>query len=65
MHLVSIGLSCSGFSFYEHFNSHDAIFYIKNRKMCVSKKILYQYFVIFSPAFDSFCIENFFMPFIA
>ena len=33
-------------------------FYIQNRKMCLSKKILYQYFVVFCPAIDSFSFEN-------
>ena len=28
-------------------------FYIQNSKMCFSKKILYQYFVVFFPAWDS------------
>ena len=26
--------------------------------MCLSKKILYQYFAVFSPAWDSFASEN-------
>ena len=43
-HLVSAGLSCSDFSFYEHFNRHMQFFYIQNRWMCLSKKILCQYF---------------------
>ena len=48
-HSVSIGLSGSGFSFYEHFNRQltYAVFLYSNRKMCLSKKILYQYFVVF------------------
>ena len=33
-------------------------FYIQNRKMCLSKKILYQYFVVFCPADDRFSSEN-------
>ena len=33
-------------------------FYIQNRKMCLSKKILYQYFVAFCPAWNSFSSEN-------
>ena len=36
----------------------DLFFYIQNRKMCLSKKILYQYFVVFCPAWDSFFSEN-------
>ena len=32
-------------------------FYIQNYRMCLSKKILYQYFV-FCPAWDSFPSEN-------
>ena len=33
-------------------------FYIQNRKMRFSKKILYQYFVVFCRAFDNFFSEN-------
>ena len=33
-------------------------FYIQNYKMCLSKKTLYQYFVVFCPAWDSFSAEN-------
>ena len=36
-------------------------FYIQNRKMSLSKKILYQYFVVvvfFCPTWDSFSSEN-------
>ena len=34
-------------------------FYIQNRKVCLSKKILYHYFVgFFCPAWDSFPSEN-------
>ena len=33
-------------------------FYIQNRKMCFTKKDLYQYFV-FCPAWNSFSSENF------
>ena len=42
-HSVSIDLPCSGFSFYERFNRQFtcAVFYIQNRKMCFTKKILY------------------------
>ena len=49
-HSVSIGLSCSNFSFYDYFARQFAyaVFYIQNRKMCLSKKILCQYFVGFS-----------------
>ena len=32
-------------------------FYIQKRKMCLNKKILYQYFA-FCPARDSFSSEN-------
>ena len=42
---VSIDFSCSGFSFYEHFNYQ----FIQNRKMCLSKNIFYQCFVGFLP----------------
>ena len=35
-------------------------FYIQNRKMCLNKKILYQYFVVFCPPWDSFSSENIF-----
>ena len=31
---------------------------IQNRKMCLSKKILYQYFAVFCPADDRFSSEN-------
>ena len=58
---VSIGLSCSGFSFYEHFNRKFTyvVFYIQNRQMCLSKKILYQYFIVFfCPAWDRLSSEN-------
>ena len=44
-HSVSIGVSCSGFSFYENFNWQ----VIQNRKMCLSEKIFCQYFVDFLP----------------
>ena len=33
-------------------------FYIQNRKMCLSKKILYQYIVVFCRAWDNFSSEN-------
>ena len=34
-------------------------FHIPNRTICLSKKILYQYFVVFScPAWDNFSSEN-------
>ena len=32
--------------------------YIQNHNMCLSKKILYQYFVVFCPAWDSVSSEN-------
>ena len=32
-------------------------FYIQNGK-CFSKKILYQYFIVFCPAWDNFSSEN-------
>ena len=59
-HSVSISLFCSGFSFYEHFTRQFtvAVFYIQNRKMCLSKNILCQYFAVFCPAWDSFSSEN-------
>ena len=34
------------------------LIYIKSRKMCLSKKILYQYFVIFCPVWESFSSQN-------
>ena len=33
-------------------------FYIQNLKMHLSIKILYQYFIVFCPAWDSFSSEN-------
>ena len=32
--------------------------YIQNRNICLSKTIVYQYFVVFCPAWDSFSSEN-------
>ena len=57
---ISIGLSCSGLSFFGHCNRQFtyAVFYIQNRNLCLSKKILYQYFDAFCPAWDSFSSEN-------
>ena len=49
-YLVSIGLSCSGFSFYEHFNRqfpYVVFFYIQNCEISLSENILYQYFAVF------------------
>ena len=49
-HSVRIGLSCFGCSCYEHFNRQLLLmqfFYVQNRNMYSSKKILYQYFVDF------------------
>ena len=45
--LLHNGYSC--FPFYDDFNKQftDAVFYIQNRIMCLSKKNLYQYFVAF------------------
>ena len=61
---VSIGLCCSGFSLYEYFNTQFIYsFFIENHKMCFSKKILYQYFVSFCPALDSFSSENILLVF--
>ena len=62
--------SCSGFSFYEHFNrqftlDNSQFFDIQNRKMCLNKKILHQYFSVFSPAWDSFSSENILCHYIA
>ena len=60
-HLVSIGLPCSAFPFYEHFNrqfTYAGIFYIQNRKMCLSKKILNQQIVVFSLAWGNFSPEK-------
>ena len=34
------------------------IFNIQSRNVCLSKKILYQYFDVFSPAWGSFTSEN-------
>ena len=58
--LVIICLSCPAFSFYEHFNRQltYAVFYIQNRNISLNKKILYQYFVVFCPVWDSFSSEN-------
>ena len=42
-HSVSIGFSCFGFYFHEHFNrqfTYAVFLYIQNRKMCLSKKVL-------------------------
>ena len=39
-------------------NLLEQFFYIKNRKMCLSKEILYQYFVVFWPARHRFASEN-------
>ena len=41
-HSVSIGVSCTGFSLYEHFNRYLLIklFYIQNRKVSLSKTLL-------------------------
>ena len=60
-HSVRIGFSCSGFSFYEHFNRqfNYAVFYIQNWKMCLSKMILCQYFVgCFFLVWDRFSSGN-------
>ena len=56
-HSVSIGPSCSGFSFYEHFNRQFtyAVFYIQNRTMRLIKKSLCQCFVAFCPAWELLC----------
>ena len=58
--LVIICLSCPAFSFYEHFNRQltYAVFYIQNRNISLNKKILYRYFVVFCPVWDSFSSEN-------
>ena len=39
-------------------NLQRRFFYIQDRKMCLSKKVLYQYIVVFFPAWDSFSYEN-------
>ena len=39
-------------------NLQRRFFYIQDRKMCLSKKVLYQYIVVFCPAWDSFSYEN-------
>ena len=39
-------------------NFRKQFFDIQNSKMCFSKKILYQYFVVFYPAWDNFSSEN-------
>ena len=36
------------------------LFYIQNREMCLNKKILHQYFVVFYPAWDNFSSKNIF-----
>ena len=39
-------------------NLQRRFFYIQDRKMYLSKKVLYQYIVVFCPAWDSFSYEN-------
>ena len=39
-------------------NLLNAVFHIQDRKMCLSKMIVYQYFVTFCPALGSFSSEN-------
>ena len=55
-----MGLSRSGFSFKNILTGSLLMqsFHIQKRKMCFSRKILYQYFVVFYPAWDSFSSEN-------
>ena len=59
---VSIGLTCSGFYFYEHFNiqcAYAVAFYVQNRKMCLSKNIIYTNILLFlCPAWDRFSSGN-------
>ena len=59
-HEVTINLPCSGFSLCEHFKRQFiyAFFYIQNRKMYLGKKILCQYFGVFSPACEGFSSES-------
>ena len=59
-HLVSVKFSSPGFSFDLYFISQItyAVFYIQNRKMCLSKKILYQYFNDFCPAWENSSCEQ-------
>ena len=40
-------------------------FHITNRTMCLSKKILYQYFVVVLPALDSLSAEDILCHYIA
>ena len=55
-HLVCIDLSCSGFSFYEHFNKQFVyvVFYIQNQKISLKKNdfilILCWFFVLLGTA---------------
>ena len=59
---VSLGLSYFGFTFYEHFNRQITrqftylLFYIQNHKICLNKKILYQYFVAFLPCLRQYLL---------
>ena len=48
---ATIDLSCSDFSFYEHFyrQFNYVVFYIQNHQMCLTKNIFYEYFVDFLP----------------
>ena len=54
-HSISMGLSCSGFSFYRDFNRQItyAVFYIQNRKTRLSKRFI-PILLFFCPAWDSF-----------
>ena len=43
----------------------NAVFHIPDRTMCLSKKILHQYFADFSPTWNSFSSENILCYYIA
>ena len=50
MYSLSTDLSCSDFSFHQHINRQLLMqFFYINHKKCLSKKILYQYFVVSLP----------------
>ena len=59
-HSISVGLSCSGFSFYEHVNRHMQIFLYSFR--CVSIEIFYtNTLLFFCLDWDSFSSEKLYM----
>ena len=59
-YLVSIGLPCSGFPFYGHFNRQFtyAVFVIFNTVWCIWVKRFYTNTLFFGPAWNSFSSEN-------